>query len=49
MSDALDTVLPRDEDTNRKTWCEPALTEYDVDAVTANQIFVVPDAGLNFS
>ena len=48
MSDALDTVLPRDEDTNRKTWCEPALTEYDVDAVTANQIFAVSD-GFDFS
>ena len=45
MSDTLDTVLPRGEDTNRKKWCEPALTEYDVEQVTAAFPAPVADGG----
>lgn len=41
--------LHRDEAKIRKAWCEPALTEYDVDAVTEFDSAVVPDAGLLIS
>lgn len=46
MSDVHECDLPTSESALRKTWCEPALTEYDVEQVTASFAVFMEDGGV---